>query len=180
LLEFRRIFASPRIESSDLSSSSAMYPLDRSVLSGAHANYANHFVRSLTPPASCTWPGDHKQAAATTSESPPVQDINQTIRAKWRSIRDYLRITTPAVHGQTVFSRESIDAVRSTSQRPVWRESSNAFHHRGTHPFELDGRQSLGSQSRKGSSTRTCTGKATSFYIHHVASTAAVLCAERD
>lgn len=160
LSEFRSIFANPRMESSDLSSASAIYPLDRSVVSGAHANYAKQFVRSSTPPTSCTWPGDHESTEAAVTEGPSTQNGSATRRAKWRSIRDYLRITNPTAHGQTVFSRESIDAARSTSQRPMWRQSSNAFQHRGAHPFELDGRQSLELRSRKESSTCSRTGNA--------------------
>ena len=155
LQEFRKIIA--HVDSSDLSTEPADDPLDRSVVQGAHANYASSFVRSPTPPDSCRWPGDREPEMSTSVGASPARASRTSSKTVWRSIRDYFRITTPALHGQTAFSRESIDAVGST--RPAWRNSPNTFNHRGNHPFALNHEQSIDSGSSKGPRTSGRNGK---------------------
>ena len=147
LREFRNIIANARGESSNLSSDPSNDPLDRSVVQGAHANYAKCFIRSPTPLGGCTWPGDRERQPTTSVGTTPMNDAKKSQKGIWRAVRDYFRITTPAAHGQTAFSRDSIDAVRST--RLGWRQSPNTFNHRGTHPFHADRGKSPRSQLGK-------------------------------
>jgi hypothetical protein len=52
----------------------------------------------------------------------------------------FLRVTTPFQHGQTAFSRENIQAIRSmrVTRQPAWRPPRNSFSYRGRHRFETD------------------------------------------
>jgi hypothetical protein len=163
--EFRNTIASVRVEGNNLSSDATSDLPDRSILQGgvsrvAEPNYAVAFVRSATPPGHCPWPGDREPTAATNSSNPPMEQLQPpTKKGCLRSIRDYFRITIPSEHGQTAFSRDSIQAARSTT-RPAWHAPRNSFNYRGKHPFELELSDNLRDGSHKPPSScdgRNCT-----------------------